>query len=809
MTPEEAAVRAARRALFAGAVVYTLFVIYGCLVPFHFTPTPWAEAWARFEHIPHLRPGPAYRSDWIANVLLFIPLAFLWKGSQGDAGRAWAAAGYAAVWLGSVALVTGLEFAQAWFPPRSVALQDVIAASVGAAVGLFTWRLSARRLLHHMTRWSAVRGREGVAGWLLWPYAAFLVLYNVMPLDLTSSPYVVYEKWQRHIIHVVPFSSLGGGLSGAAYSLSVEALLWLPLAALWTLSRQGGRLAAWCVTVLMAIAVECAQLLVRSRVSDSTDVLCAAAGGLAGAWIGGWLRTRAPGGPAAAAPEQGARWTLLALVGFFAWAAVLFGGFWYPYQFSSDPATIRSRVGMLDAVPFQSYWLADEYHAFTELLRKLILFAPLGGLLALAWARVRGPLARRACAVGSVVAVGVVAGLIEVGQVFLPGKTPDSTDALIGTIGGALGYAVTLAVWRRLGGRVAGAAPGGASGPARRGPPDAGRDSIVARRRGAFVDAARPAAAAAASIAILWLGCWLALRSPGVPYNVRELFDKGPPVLTTLGFALVLLAAFAPMAWIARRVSGGGWSRAAAYPGLTIAHALLVWAGLRAVVPLEAIHDIVGSSVLHWPGDWEPALRFVALFAGVSTLLAGGALLSGALCGVEVGGPPGAVLRWLAPAVPILAVSHFVVVECATTDNLVELMAGGGGIAASLWIGAWLLGLSAGATALVLLSRPETRKGTALLLAGASIPFGWMALDLGTAPAIEKYGSVFSAMQFLLSPDRRHYAGGMDLMLRYAIAHGAGLAALALAQAPVWAQGRIRRRGGAPERSTSARRTDS
>jgi len=138
-------------------------------------------------------------------------VAFLWRGALGPARAAWiAGAKNAAVWAASVALVTALEYAQAWFPPRSVALQDVIAASVGAAIGLAAWRLSARRLLFHMARWSGVRGREGVAGWLVWPYVAFLVLYNVMPLDLTSSPYVVYEKWQRHMIHVVPFESLGG-----------------------------------------------------------------------------------------------------------------------------------------------------------------------------------------------------------------------------------------------------------------------------------------------------------------------------------------------------------------------------------------------------------------------------------------------------------------------------------------------------------------------------------------------------------------------------------------------------------------------
>jgi hypothetical protein len=129
-------------------------------------------------------------------------------------------------------------------------------------------------------------------------------------------------------------------------------------------------------------------------------------------------------------------------------------------------------------------------------------------------------------------------------------------------------------------------------------------------------------------------------------------------------------------------------------------------------------------------------------------------------------------------------------VEWAATDNLVELMAGGGSVAASLWIGAWLVVLSAGATSLVVMGRPEAWKGTAVLLAAAGVPFGWMAISLGTASSIEKYGSVFSALQFLLSPGRGRYVSGTELLARYAIAHAAALAALALAQAPVWARRR-------------------
>jgi hypothetical protein len=208
---------------------------------------------------------------------------------------------------------------------------------------------------------------------------------------------------------------------------------------------------------------------------------------------------------------------------------------------------------------------------------------------------------------------------------------------------------------------------------------------------------------------------------------------------------------------------------------------------VRAVVPLESIWDIVGSPVLHWPGEWELIGRFAVLFGAMSILACGGALLAGALCGAEGFGR--AFPRWALAALPLLLVAHFVVVVHAATDNLTELMAGGGGPVASAWLGAWVLSLAAGGSALAWLLAPGARRGRALLLGAASIPLGWMAVSLGTAAAVVKYGAVFSALQFLLSPDRSHYVTGGMLAARYVGAHAAGLLAVALTQAPLWTGG--------------------
>ena len=62
------------------ALGYLVFVVYGSLVPLDYTPVPWDEAVERFRNIRFLQLGIGSRADWVANLLLFIPLTFLWLG---------------------------------------------------------------------------------------------------------------------------------------------------------------------------------------------------------------------------------------------------------------------------------------------------------------------------------------------------------------------------------------------------------------------------------------------------------------------------------------------------------------------------------------------------------------------------------------------------------------------------------------------------------------------------------------------------------------------------------------------------------
>ena len=77
--------------LLAAWFLYGAFVIYGSLVPLNFQPRPLAEAIDAFRNIRYLNLDIASRADWVANILLFVPLAFLtlmlWGRFKTAAGR--------------------------------------------------------------------------------------------------------------------------------------------------------------------------------------------------------------------------------------------------------------------------------------------------------------------------------------------------------------------------------------------------------------------------------------------------------------------------------------------------------------------------------------------------------------------------------------------------------------------------------------------------------------------------------------------------------------------------------------------------
>ena len=129
------------------ALAYTMFPVYGSLMPFRWHARPLDEVWPRFMA---MLDGPLTvesRADVAANVLLAMPFGWLWMAAAvlllGAAPRrpARVLVGLGVVAAG-VALALALEFAQHFFSARKPALSDIVAQGCGAALGVLAWRLT-------------------------------------------------------------------------------------------------------------------------------------------------------------------------------------------------------------------------------------------------------------------------------------------------------------------------------------------------------------------------------------------------------------------------------------------------------------------------------------------------------------------------------------------------------------------------------------------------------------------------------------------------------------------------------------------
>src|SRR4051812_24811129 len=58
------------------ALAFVALALYGSLLPMEFQAVSWEDALLRFRQIPWLSPSFESRSDWAANIFLFVPIGF-------------------------------------------------------------------------------------------------------------------------------------------------------------------------------------------------------------------------------------------------------------------------------------------------------------------------------------------------------------------------------------------------------------------------------------------------------------------------------------------------------------------------------------------------------------------------------------------------------------------------------------------------------------------------------------------------------------------------------------------------------------
>jgi glycopeptide antibiotics resistance protein len=432
-----------RRHYFWIAMACLAGVIYGSFVPFHFQWRPINEAVAEFLRIVSEPLTLESGSDYLANVLLFLPLTFLWMATLSvERSRLEAAVTGLLILPAASLLSASIEFTQLYFPPRVTALDDIIAQTMGGAIGIMIW-LAVGPTLTGLARriWFAL-SQEGWAGKVLPAYAFFLILIHVMPINLTISPAMIQRKYHEGRIVLVPFANFSTHSFDAVQGLLWDLIYYAPLGwLLANLTRPGWRRwsrlpAVLTIATVAAFGMECLQIFVWSRESDVTNALVGAFAGLAG-WVGTLLHRRLSGADRERVVSQAERTANYGLPGLvlLLWGLIVFYVGWQPFNFTTGRDFVAARQEQFTWVPFGDYRIQTEFVAFEQTLHKTLLFVPLGAILAATWSTSD----RRLVSLVALLLAFMVASAVEVGQFYLPGHTASVTDVLIEMAGTLVG----------------------------------------------------------------------------------------------------------------------------------------------------------------------------------------------------------------------------------------------------------------------------------------------------------------------------------------------------------------------------------
>lgn len=440
------------RALVYAGLAYLVFVIYGSLVPLDFHARSWDDAWQAFMLTPYLDLGISSRADWVANILLFIPLAFIWLGilwHRDNMGMRLLAS--VVILILAVILDVGIEFTQLFFPPRTVSLNDILAESMGAGAGVILWWVYGEKLMRWLARWMSSRDHAGLPERLLYLYLFGLFAYNLLPLDLTISPVELYHKWNEGRVILIPFSFIFDNPQQELYGLLSDVATWMPVALLWRLSGKRSASFIFFSVIGVSALLEFLQLFVYTRVTNVTQIFTAGLGAVLGLLLVKLLNNEKPA-ISVTAPGTGMFGMVAWLSATIFWMAVIGTVFWYPFDFHFSRELAVQHLPDMMKVPFVTYYYGTEYRAATEVLHKMGFFLPLGALFGFGVSRIRDYFWRPIAGGFAVFTMAVSALTIELGQLFLPGKSADITDFALELLGGLVGYFGTSILRARIDG---------------------------------------------------------------------------------------------------------------------------------------------------------------------------------------------------------------------------------------------------------------------------------------------------------------------------------------------------------------------
>ncbi|MEQ6340765.1 MAG: VanZ family protein [Gammaproteobacteria bacterium] len=410
-------------------------------MPLDYHPKSFASAWDEFLHIPYLQLGIASRADWVANIVLYIPLSLLAFASvTRNRETAFLRTVKALViFSGCLLLAIGVEFAQLYFPARTVSKNDIIAETIGIIIGISFWGVASRRL---NTLWQEIKSRGPAA------MRAGLIFYALAYLAASLFPYDF----------VVSFAELSARLAKGRDSLfispeyctailpcmtkfALEFMAVIPLGILIGEMLKSSRrpvtgIAMTCGAIL-GFVIEGTQIFLGSGVSQGVSVLTRAMGMSAGAF----LFSNISHGTLGYLKPHARLIIIIIVLPYLGVLAMLIG--WFQNQ-PMSMAEGLNRLNTVHFLPFYYHYYSTEQAALISLMQTTAVYAPIGlGY----WGWILGM--RYGIYAGSAIIAGILGGLVsfavEASKLFLSGEHPDPTNVLIAIMASAMTY--RIAVW--------------------------------------------------------------------------------------------------------------------------------------------------------------------------------------------------------------------------------------------------------------------------------------------------------------------------------------------------------------------------
>ncbi|HNH64834.1 MAG TPA: VanZ family protein, partial [Thauera aminoaromatica] len=456
------------------ALLWALFVAYGSLVPLDFRPRP--DAWQAFMNTPWLSLGVGSRADWVANVLLYLVLAWFASGAVWTSRLSvWVRTPLLACVLGAIlALAVGIEYLQLFFPPRTVSRNDLLAEALGTGLGMILWFAAGPRLAAMWRRF--VDGGTHSLRAVLGLYALGYLALALFPYDFLVSRAELAAKLARpDSLGLLPGLSCGPALT-CGMKLLAEAALMIPFGILLVVGLRDratrpapGMARGLAAGALAGIVIEAVQVVLASGTTQGISVLTRALGTvwgllLARGGVRGWLEYSpqrllraalwlspvwlaillATNGllPLRLTRALGTVWgLLLARGGVRGWleyspqrllrAALWLSPVWLAILLATNgllplrlqaPWAAAEKLETLRFLPFYYHYYSTETAAVRSLLFVAGSFAPVGVIAALAF-----PRHRFGAGLLALLVAALVAAAVELLKLFTEGKHPDPT----------------------------------------------------------------------------------------------------------------------------------------------------------------------------------------------------------------------------------------------------------------------------------------------------------------------------------------------------------------------------------------------